>query len=368
MKGIIVEINGKKAVMLNNKGEYKTIKNQNFKVGEQIVYKKPAAMYYAACACVAVFCMLSASVYGTSVTPVSHVDIDINPSVRIDVNSFRRVIGFTPLNEDGERLIEGVEKGLVSNCIKALVSRSEELGYIDETHPDMEIDVSSRNKDFFSEMEKVVGEISDRDKLVHIELYNRDEADYNIAKASGVSMGRYKAIEEYSRLSGEPIETVEEKMRDKKVYEIKNHVREIKEEKPGKAEVVHEVVPEPDTEVVTPQETPEKTTDGKPEKEEKTEKKPEKEKQEKPGVRIEKEKDDKSDEGTPVIQGVGKHNKNGKDNNEKSGKTVPVNGKRDFDDDEGFEDFDDHDDDEDFDNHDDDDDDEDDDDDDDEDD
>lgn len=65
---------------------------------------RPAAAVL--CALVLLFGMGGYTVYAT---PVSYIDIDVNPSLELALNRFDRVVDATPLNEDGAALLEEVE-------------------------------------------------------------------------------------------------------------------------------------------------------------------------------------------------------------------------------------------------------------------
>lgn len=64
-------------------------------------------------------------------TPVSWIDVDINPSVELGMNLFQRVVSVEAMNEDGDALVSGLElRGKPANsAVSALVMEAAEMGY-----------------------------------------------------------------------------------------------------------------------------------------------------------------------------------------------------------------------------------------------
>ena len=116
MTGIIAGVKGKRAVLLNNDGEFIEIADRGYEVGQKIDYKKPSisAKYAYIAACFILLMFVGFSSYAAYFTSVSFISIDINPSFRIDINRFDRVISVKPLNDDARQLLE-------LNKVKALI-------------------------------------------------------------------------------------------------------------------------------------------------------------------------------------------------------------------------------------------------------
>ena len=67
-----------------------------------------AAKILLAAACAA-FALLGVGGYHVASTPTAFVDIDVNPSIGIELNRFDRVVSARAYNEDGAELLEGVD-------------------------------------------------------------------------------------------------------------------------------------------------------------------------------------------------------------------------------------------------------------------
>ncbi len=72
------------------------------------------------------------SIYNTYQTTTGVFTVDINPSVRIDVNIFNRVTAITAINQDGQELIDSMDykKGNLDTVLNDVLSTSAELGYL----------------------------------------------------------------------------------------------------------------------------------------------------------------------------------------------------------------------------------------------
>lgn len=141
MRGIVVEITGKYAVILTQDGLFKKIKARpDMAVGAEIDTGRPAKaaavrrpMYRIASIAASLLLVLGISMYIYSM-PYSYVDFDINPSIGLTANIFDRIIRVEALNEDGNKLIENrnlvhmkLERG-----ITLLIDSAVEQGYLIE--------------------------------------------------------------------------------------------------------------------------------------------------------------------------------------------------------------------------------------------
>ncbi len=141
MRGIVVEITGKYAVILTQDGLFKKIKARpDMAVGAEIDTGRPAKaaavrrpMYRIASIAASLLLVLGISMYIYSM-PYSYVDFDINPSIGLTANIFDRIIRVEALNEDGNKLMENrnlvhmkLERG-----ITLLIDSAVEQGYLIE--------------------------------------------------------------------------------------------------------------------------------------------------------------------------------------------------------------------------------------------
>jgi hypothetical protein len=65
-------------------------------------------------------------------TAVAYVEVDINPAVELGVNRFSRVVSVEPLDEEGGRIVEGLdlESAPVEEAVESLADAAEEKGFI----------------------------------------------------------------------------------------------------------------------------------------------------------------------------------------------------------------------------------------------
>jgi len=207
MRGAIAEISGSKAIMLTEGGEFITLRNKNYSVGQKVnVSKKTYSKFSALAACLLLFFMLGGGIWGYY-TPVSYVDIDINPSLRLELNIFDRVINVEPLNEDARNFIKitGSLPGNMEECLEEITVKAKKYGYIHGDNNDIYIhSVSSDNK-FSKQLNKYAKKISEKEN-VHIYPYSEKRETLNMAREHKVSVGRIKLIDEYTKVQGGTID------------------------------------------------------------------------------------------------------------------------------------------------------------------
>ena len=154
--------------------------------------------------------------------PVSAVSIDINPSLELEINRFDRVVSVTGYNSDGQALAstldvrfktykEALEQILESESLKAYRLDGEEL-FITVVSSD-----EIRCSEIFSEIETCTEENPD------IRCYTASPEDAELAHASGMSCGKYRAYMELKEL--DPEVTVDE-VQGMTMKEIHNCIEE----------------------------------------------------------------------------------------------------------------------------------------------
>lgn len=230
MKGMIADIKGKKAVMLAENGEFITIPNKDYFVGQTVncrlhSYKHPAA-YAVAAAVAAVMCIGGHSAY---YMPVSTIDIDINPSIRIEINVFDRVIDIVPLNDDADKLLSVCDKkgGAIDECLDEIIEQSYAMGYLNETNNSIEMDVVSTHKKTHEAAEKYNGGMNLNGMNITAAVEKADREELKKAKELNISVGRLRAIDEYSVEYGGNEESNAEKLKDIPTKEIKKRTETV---------------------------------------------------------------------------------------------------------------------------------------------
>lgn len=197
IKGVIADVNKTKAVLLTENGEFITIDNDNYAIGQEIVYRKPSINRYTGlAACLAVVILLG--IMGTKIyyTSSSYVDIDINPSFRLELNLFDVVIRTIPLNEDAKKVLsEEKISGDVKKCINSVIDISEKQGYINENNTDVEIVVISEKEKLVESVNVITETVKEKNLTVNVQ--KADYEDLKHAEELNISVGRLKIIEEY---------------------------------------------------------------------------------------------------------------------------------------------------------------------------
>ena len=215
MKGLVVEIAGKHAIILKTDGEFEKVKNNNFQVGYEINLNQyngfsketlgNTSIIRKIVSIAAVFAIIFGLTYGVYSygMPYTYVSVDINPSVEITANIFDRIINIEGINDDGKKLIslkqyrnKKVRDG-IGNIIKSAV----EEGYIKPEYSNMLLlTISSKDIKKFGIIEKDIEEavgkeinVSEIDTSIYIE--NVEVKKHDDAKNLGISSGKYLLLE-----------------------------------------------------------------------------------------------------------------------------------------------------------------------------
>lgn len=141
-KGIIMDIQNHKAVIMNNQGTFDEITaTSSMRVGEEIKYGDQSTTKVLATLCM-LFVMVG-SIFGFNLmsenkAPVSYVAVDINPGVEFTLNIYNRIISASATNKDGELLLAGLDyKGQdIDDAVNDFINEAYKLGYIDENKDD----------------------------------------------------------------------------------------------------------------------------------------------------------------------------------------------------------------------------------------
>lgn len=162
MKGIVVEINEKDAVILSEEGLFTKVINKNYQIGQAIrteENKRTAARWIAGAASMAAalaFCTIGAFAY---FTPTDYVSLDVNPSVEYSVNRFDRILVVKAVNDDGEAILTGLDlkNKTIQNGLKETLDQLIAGGYLEED-PDSSVVITTSNDDM-EEAEQLASEL-----------------------------------------------------------------------------------------------------------------------------------------------------------------------------------------------------------------
>ncbi len=150
MKAVVVSIEGKKAAVLAADGTFNSIENRDYRVGETLEYdaaegragvlsfvRYHAPKLMAAAAAVLIFGgAVTANTYAFST-----VTLDVNPSLRYELNIFDRVVDFDSYNDEGAEIVTMVAPEVLGSSIEQAVDITldalEETDYIEQDTPVM---------------------------------------------------------------------------------------------------------------------------------------------------------------------------------------------------------------------------------------
>jgi hypothetical protein len=179
MHGIVLEIKNDRCVVLKKDGTFAEIRNRNYTVGQKVSVSKPAVRkYLSMAACLILLCTAALGCHAYF-TPTSYIYPDINPSVRLDLNRFQRVIDVVPLNADAQTLLSDVSirNRDAAECMQAIVSACQEEHYLNETNTDVEVSVRTDNEKLETTVETTSAAI--REENLTVSVYQIDQAASN---------------------------------------------------------------------------------------------------------------------------------------------------------------------------------------------
>lgn len=235
MSGIIIAVNEDRAVLLKKNGEISEIENNNYVVGQRIDLKQavPFKRFMLAAACFLFCCITFFGGYATYNTAASYVYIDINPSIRIDINCFNRIIDIVPLNEDAENLLltYKFKSSGVQDCIDQIVVLCRDNDYFKDEN-NIEIDFVTENKGLNTLVDDTCKNLKEKEYVVESLKINKDENSKAIKLKT--SPKRLKAIEKYTEAFGGTVEENITALKGVKVKEINEKTERAAEKSPEK--------------------------------------------------------------------------------------------------------------------------------------
>jgi len=240
MKAVVVETDGKNAVVLDKNGDFiKTKARRGYRVGCEVEISwvlefrtKAMAKYGSAAAAVLLFTFFG---YGTYLyaTPYSYVDIDINPSVELTANIFDRIIKTEALSDDGKKLLESnsLSNRNIQEGVKIVLESARKEGYISSGgQNEVVVTVSGKNDVKVGKVENAVktaasNEIEAAGPDTGVTVEKISAQSHSEARKMGISPGKLLLIEKLKKY--EPNLDVKE-YKDKPVKEIMKSINERK--------------------------------------------------------------------------------------------------------------------------------------------
>ncbi len=131
-------------------------------------FKKIASLAVAACLVIALG-VVGFSYYGNNLAVDSVIDIDVNPSIEISTNKNDRVIEVKAINEDGKKVLNGMdlEDTGINVAVNAIIGSMLKGGYIKNGDSNILVSVQNDDKQKADNLRKTI--IADIDKSLEIE-------------------------------------------------------------------------------------------------------------------------------------------------------------------------------------------------------
>ncbi len=195
MNVLIMKIQDNKAVLLDAEGQFRTVQaGKDWEPGMEIEYNvvqpKARRVVRLVAAAATLVLLLGAGYIGMFQTPVSYVDVSINPSVRIKLNTFSNAIGMEGINNDGRALIAKLESrsGEMHSALKGVLVEAINEGYITPEKAGVQLTISNKDSTRAMALERDLLEYTDgvltekgikaelNTKKMPLEEYNRMSA------------------------------------------------------------------------------------------------------------------------------------------------------------------------------------------------
>lgn len=209
MRGVVLDVKNGRAVVFRKDGDVTEIKDNGYRIGQTI--NIPIYSYYrkitVLAACFMLVFITGVSGYAVAYRiPSGYIYVDINPSMRLDVNCFDKVISIDPLNEDAEELAEScpLRAADAEECIEKIISACREKEHLNDINNDIELDVVT-NKARLNNRVHTVSEKLQKDNW-KVCVRNVDKEENRRAMKYRTSPKRLKAVEAYTNAFGGIIE------------------------------------------------------------------------------------------------------------------------------------------------------------------
>ena len=252
MKGIIIEIINKDAIILAEDGLFTKVKNINYEIGQSIKIKENnkagSKLIAGAASLVAAMavCTIGAFAY---YTPTDYVSLDVNPSVEYSINMFDRILDVKAVNDDGQEILSSLDLNnmTIEAAVKETLGKLIVDGYLTDD-PNGGVVITTSN-DELGEAEQLA---ADLEQEIQTYLDNQDGivADVDAeavglervqaARELGVTPGKLNLVEKLETSSSGGIN--KEEWLDRPVKDINKAIKENRNQQKEKArEVIEDV-------------------------------------------------------------------------------------------------------------------------------
>lgn len=136
-----MELGQSYAVIMTNSGEFLKVasKKNETKLGEIFTgesVKNTPFYKYALTAASLVFMLLFGSSVYAYYTPSASVRVDINPSIKLDINRWNKIIKYNALNSDGEKVLSGInlKNKSINDGLSIIVEEAKKDNFINDKY------------------------------------------------------------------------------------------------------------------------------------------------------------------------------------------------------------------------------------------
>ena len=223
MKGIVIKSENGRTILLREDGTFVKTTHKDYTPGQEI-YLKPTASVGKLAALAACLVLICAAAIGWF-APVSYVYMDVNPSLRLEVNSFGRVIHVVPLNADAQILVQTgqIRGGSVSGCMTDVMDQCHLQGYVSREGTDVEIHIYTGQTQVAEQVRDTA--VTMEQETVSVSVYALSGEENSQAVKHNMPAKRLCAVKSYTDYFGGTLEGNMEKLRGMTTEEIWEQIR-----------------------------------------------------------------------------------------------------------------------------------------------
>lgn len=241
MRNVVVQVQGKYAVLMNDMGDFVKIKNKDYKVGQRVeagCVKKTAGVMRLLTAAAAVVVMLFGGGAYAYYTPYSYITVDINPSIELEVNIFNRIIDAKAMNDDAKPILDDIQlSGCdINTAAERIVGELMKKGYLtQESTAELMVTTSSNNEHFAEDiLKKTIKALNEETKQndINANVHGKSVSKEVKKQADeyGVTPGKLVLSDLYAQSSETPENVDIKEWTGKSVKDIMSVIKENKEE------------------------------------------------------------------------------------------------------------------------------------------
>jgi hypothetical protein len=149
MKAYVEKIEGKNAMLKTENGSRIKIRNNSYRLGEELPVEESSSGVFSFAAATAVAAVFLVGLFlAAYLTPYYYISIDTNPSLMVHANIFERVVGIEPMNEEAEELFGGrsYNNMKVEDAVVDALSTIGAAGYFEGMSADVFLAPATRNE------------------------------------------------------------------------------------------------------------------------------------------------------------------------------------------------------------------------------